>query len=189
LTHPPRGADVYVEDEAEMSTFPTLSRMWMKRGAQRRIKAPGVSPVKRHEFAAADWRTGDIERIRSEKRNAAAFCRLADKCVARSARRKRRAIMVVDNARFHRPEKSKLVTDLLRRHGTHLTLRYLPGYSPECMPIETLWNDWRKKVTHNHDRSQIEQLEGDSDRYFKRRGRNRRGVLKTLGSPFQKRKH
>jgi len=41
------------------------------------------------------------------------------------------------------------------------------------MPVESLWNDWHKKTTHNHDRSQIEQLEQDTNCYFKRRNRNR----------------
>src|SRR5512141_3324453 len=90
LNHPPRGADVYVQDEAELSLFPTLTRMWMLRGQQRKIRAPGVRPPKRHECAATDWRTGEIVRVRSEKRDAKAFCRMVEKCMARSAGRKRR---------------------------------------------------------------------------------------------------
>src|SRR5574341_1552488 len=80
LMHPPRGADVYVQDEAELSLFPTLTRMWMLRGQQRKIRAPGVHPPKRNECAATDWRTGTIVRTRTEKRNAEAFCRLVEKC-------------------------------------------------------------------------------------------------------------
>src|SRR5512147_701763 len=113
LKHPPRGADVYVEDEAELSLFPTLTRMWMVRGQQRKIRAPGVHPPKRHECAATDWRTGEIVRIRSKKRDAEAFCKLVDKCMARSASRKRRVIMVTDGAKFHTPEGSKRVRQLL----------------------------------------------------------------------------
>ena len=172
-----------------MSTFPTLTRTWMKRAQQRKVKAPGVSPRKRHEVAAVDWRVGDIVRVQADKRNAQSFCDLVDACVKRSARRKRRVIMVVDNAGFHRPEKSKMVRALLERHGKHLQFRYLPGYSPDCNPMELFWNDWRDNVTHNHDRADIEDLADDSDRYFKRRRRNKRAVLKTLGSPFQCRNH
>jgi hypothetical protein len=130
------GADVYVQDEAEMSLFPTLTRMWMLRGKQHKIRAPGIHPPKRHECAATDWRTGTIVRIRSEKRNAQAFCRLAEKCMTRSARRKRRVIIVVDRARIHTPEGSRLVAELLKTYGGRLRLRYLPSYSPECMPME-----------------------------------------------------
>lgn len=56
-----------------MSLFPTLTRMWMLRGRQRRIRAPGVHPPKRHECAATDWRTGTLVRVRTEKRNVAAL--------------------------------------------------------------------------------------------------------------------
>jgi hypothetical protein len=181
------GFDAYVQDEAEMSLFPTLTRMWMLRGQQRKIRAPGVHPPKRHECAATDWRTGSIVRLRAEKRNAQAFCRLADKCVARSSRRKRRAALLVDGARFHTPKGSRLVAELLRRHGRHLRLRYLPGYSPECMPMEHLWNDWRDQVTHNHDRLKIAELEKDSDRYFHRCARHPEQVLRKIGSPFARR--
>ena len=61
LKHPPSGADVYVEDEAELSLFPTITRMWMLRGEQRLIRAPGISPPKRQEYGAVDWRTGDLQ--------------------------------------------------------------------------------------------------------------------------------
>ena len=156
----------------------------MKRGQQKKIKAPGVRPPKRHEVAATDWRTGDIVRVRSEKRNAEAFCQMVEACLARLGSRKRRVIIVTDGARFHKPETSKRVAVLLDGYGSRLTLRYFPSYSPECNPMELLWNDWRDNVTHNHHRSQIGKLEGDSDRYFERRACDPKSVLRTLGSPF-----
>jgi transposase len=167
-----------------MSLFPTLTRMWMIRGQQKKIRAPGVRPPKRHEGAATDWRTGDIVRIRAEKRNAAAFCRLVEKCLQRSARRKRRVIIVTDGARIHTPEGSKQVAELLKRYGRQLKIRYIPSYSPECMPMEWFWNDWRDHVTHNHDRLKLAELEHDSDRYFASKARHPKAVLKTIGSPF-----
>jgi hypothetical protein len=91
---------------------------------------------------------------------------------------------VTDRARIHTPEGSKQVAVLLRRYGRRLKLRYVPSYSPECMPMELLWNDWRDQVTHNHDRLKISELEQDSDCYFAKRRRNPKAVLKTIGSPF-----
>ena len=169
-----------------MSLFPTLTRMWMLRGQQRKIRAPGVHPPKRHECAATDWRTGTIVRIRAEKRNAEAFRRLIEKCMARSAHRKRRVIMVVDSARIHTPRGSRLVAKLLQKYDKRLRLRYLPSYSPECMPMEIFWNDWRDQVTHNHDRLKIKDLEKDSDHYFARCARHPDDVLRRIGSPFAK---
>lgn len=187
MKHPPRGADVYVQDEAELSLFPTLTRTWILRGQQRKVPAPGTHPPKRHEGAATDWRTGDICKVRSQKRDAAAFCKLVEKCMVRSARRKRRVIIVTDGARFHKPEQSRLVRALCDKYGARLRLIYIPAYSPDCMPMEQLWNDWRDNVTHNHERSQISKLAADSDGYFARCKRNPQRVLRTIGSPFAKR--
>lgn len=177
-----------VEDEAELSLFPTLIRMWALRGQQRKIRAPGVSPPKRHEYGAVDWRTGDLVQIRAPKRDSAGFCRLVEKCRARSAGRKRRVVMIVDGAQFHRPEKARLVRVLCQRYGRHLKLVFIPKYSPECMPMEHLWNDGRDNVTHNHDRTALPGLTADSDRYMRRRQRNPQAVLRTIGSPFADRK-
>jgi DDE superfamily endonuclease len=180
LRHPPRGADVYVQDEAELSLFPTLTRMWMPRGQQKKVPAPGVHPPKRHECAATDWRTGDIVRVRSDKRDALTFCRLVEACLARSARRKRRVIVVTDRAKIHTKEGSRLVRALVERCGSRLQLRYVPLYSPDCQPMEQLWNVWRDNVTHNHDRLRIEELEGDSDHYFQEQAQDPQGVLRTI---------
>jgi transposase len=177
-----------VQDEAELSLFPTLTRMWMLRGQQQKIRAPGVHPPKRHECAATDWRTGDIVRVRGESRNAELFCQLAEACLARSAQRKRRVILVTDRAKIHTPEGSRRVAALLERHGRRLRLRYVPLYSPECMPQEHLWGAWRDHVTHNHDRLRIEELEGDSDHYFEERAQDPVGVLRTISSPYAKRR-
>ena len=159
----------------------------MLRGQQRKLPAPGTKPPKRHECAATDWRTGAICKVRSPKRNAQAFCKLVEKCITRSARRKRRVVMLTDGARFHKPEHSRLVRAVCAKYGARLQLIYIPAYAPECMPMEQLWNDWRNQVTHNHDRAQIKQLAADSDMYFARCKRNPQRVLHTLGSPFARR--
>ena len=141
---------MYVEDEAELSLFPTLTRMWMLRGQQRKIRAPGLTPPKRHEYGGVDWRTGDLIQIRAPRRNSEAFCRLVEKCLS-----------------FQKSS--------------------IPKYSPECMPMELFWNDWRDNVTHNHDRTALHELTADSDRYLRRRRHNPQAVLRTLGSPFARR--
>jgi transposase len=131
-----------------------------------------------------DWRTGKIVRLQSAKRNAHAFCRLLERCLARSARRKRRVIVVTDKPKIHTPEGSREVASLLARYRRRLKLRYIPKYSPEDMPLEKFWNDWRDNVTHNHDRDHLHELKADSRRYFARRARDPDGVLRIIGSPF-----
>jgi len=154
--------------------------MWMIRGLQRKVPAPGVSPPKCYEFLAVDWRSGKIIRLQSKKRNSHAFCRLVERCLGRSARRKRRVIVVTDKPKFHTREGSREVARLLDRYGRRLKFHYLPSYSPEEMPLEEIWNDWRDHVTHNHERDQLGDLKGDSRRYFSRKARDPAGVLRTM---------
>jgi transposase len=116
------------------------------------------------------------------------FCRLLEACLARSAQRKRRVIVVTDSPNIHTAEGSLRVRALLARYKRRLRLRYIPKYEPDGMPMEQLWNDWRKQVTHNHDRLHIEELEGDSDHYFEKRAQDPAGVLRTISSPYAKRR-
>jgi transposase len=162
--------------------------MWMPRGQQKKIRAPGVHPPKRHECAATDWRTGEVVQVRGRRRDAETFCRLVETCLRRSAGRKRRVIMVTDGAKIHTPKGSRRVAAMVAEAGRRLRLRTIPLYAPECMPMESFWNDWRKHVTHNHDRLHIEELERDSDCYFEERAEDPVGVLQTISSPFAKRR-
>lgn len=158
----------------------------MRRGQQRKIRAPAVSPQKCQEFVATDWRDGHRMRIRAAQRNAESFCRLAEQGLTRSARRKRRGMRGVDQFRIHTPDGSKRVAALLKRYGRRLTFRYVPKYSPDCMPMEWFWNDWRDHVTHNHERQDIAEREADSDNYFADCTCHPEKVLQTIGSPFAK---
>jgi transposase len=70
------------------------------------------------------------------------FCQVMDMCVVRSAHRKRRALVIVDNARIHRPKTSNAVKALLARRGKHLRLVYVPAYAPDEEPQEKFWGTW-----------------------------------------------
>lgn len=185
LSNPPPDADLYVEDEAQLALHPTLTRCWTKKGKgrQRRIPAPGTNR-KRHVFAATDWRNGGIVRYTSDHRDSATFCALANACVVRSAKRGRRAMLLVDNAGIHKPERAKRVRDLISQHGNGLDLIYLPSYSPDLQPQEWLWRAWRREVTHNHHRETLEGLEEDSNAFFRQLDMDPLAALRAIGSPF-----
>ena len=97
LEPPPEDADVYVQDEAKLALHPTLTHMWMKRGQGRQRKTRPRDQQEAPVFGATDWRDGTVLRRYNDSRDSAAFCALADDCVARSRTRRRRAILVVDN--------------------------------------------------------------------------------------------
>ena len=84
-----------------------------------------------------------------------------------------------------------LTSDELQPHFEAAYKKYQPkvefkGFRKGKVPMDLIKKVHGEAIEYEA-RWQIEQLEDDSDRYFKRRSRNRKGVLKTLGSPFQKR--
>lgn len=58
-------------------------------------------------------------------------------CLADQADPKGLTVVVLDNARFHKTQNIKVKEPLWQDKG--LFLRYLPPYSPQLNPIETLW--------------------------------------------------
>ena len=162
----------------------TLTRCWTRRGRQRKIPAPGTNR-KRHLFAAVDWRTGTTIRRYADRRDSFTFCALCDVLVHRSRSRGRKAIVLLDNARFHRPDKSRQVAALLQRHGPWLQLVFLPAYSPELQPLDHLFRVLRARVTHNHHRRSLDALEADAKEFFREFACRPKRVLQTIGSPFR----
>ncbi|WP_459569402.1 IS630 family transposase, partial [Cupriavidus sp. 8B] len=64
----------------------------------------------------------------------------------RHRRRGKRIVVVLDNARYHH---AILLRPLLRKYRRHLTLLFLPPYSPQLAPIERVWKLTRRLVLHN----------------------------------------
>lgn len=176
-------ADLYGQDEADLALLPTLTRTWMPRRAQRRIRAPGTNR-KRSVSAAIDLATGALLWRTDDTRCADQFCALVDACVARSAARGCLAALLVDNAQAHRVGKTGIVRRWLTAQAGRVVLVFLPAYSPDLQPAERLWRQWRPNVTHNHTRSTLPELETDSDRWLRRMAAAPLTVLRALGSPI-----
>jgi len=132
-----------------------------------------------------DWRTGATIRRYADRRDSFTFCALGDALVHRSRSRGRKAIVLLDNARFHRPDKSRQVAALLQRHGPWLQLVFLPAYSPELQPLDHLFRVLRARVTHNHHRRSLDALKADAEAFFRELACHPERVLQTIGSPFR----
>src|SRR5688572_7612151 len=65
----------------------------------------------------------------------------------------RELIVVWDGAPYHR---AKVVQEVACELG--ITLRPLPGYSPDLMPVEALWRWMREDVTYHHCHASAEDL-------------------------------
>jgi len=176
-------ADLYAQDEADLALLPTLTRTWMRRGEQLRVRAPGTNR-KRSVSAATDLAAGALLWRTDDTRCADQFCALGDACAARSATRGRLAALLVDNAQAHRVGKTGIVRRWLSAQAGRIVLVFLPAYSPDLQPAERLWRQWRPNVTHNHTRATLAELEADSDRWLHRHAAAPLAVLRALGPPI-----
>ena len=176
-------ADLYSQDEADLSLLPTLTRTWMVRGEQLKVKAPGTNE-KRSVSAAIDLADGALLRRTDDRRCADQFCATLHQCVERSAARGRLAVLLTDNAQGHRVGKTGMVRTALNKHAGRVVLVFLPTYSPDLQPTERLSRQWRPNVTHNHVRENMADLQGDSDAWLARIAANPKDTLRILGRPF-----
>jgi transposase len=71
------------------------------------------------------------------------FLRLLER---RSAKSRRRVIVIIDNAKYHH---AKLHRTWRQEHEPQFCLDYLPPYSPDLNPIERVWKLTRKLCIHD----------------------------------------
>jgi putative transposase len=146
-------------DEVDVNLNPKIGCLWMRQGQQAVVETPGTNQ-KRYLAGSIHWRTGQVfltEGLPEEGRSAALFCRHLDD-LRRALRHYRVIHVVCDNARTHKPERSKAVRDYLATWGDRVVLHYLPTYAPECNPIERVWWRLHEAVTRNHRCATMEQL-------------------------------
>jgi putative transposase len=146
-------------DEVDVNLNPKVGPMWMRKGEQAAVETPGTNE-KRYLAGSIHWRTGRVlltEGRPREGRSAALFCRHLDD-LRRAFRRYKVIHVVCDNARTHRPERSKAVRAYLEEWCGRVVLHYLPCYAPECNPIERVWWRLHEAVTRNHRCASMEEL-------------------------------
>lgn len=85
------------------------------------------------------------------------------KKLVRRGRKKRKIILVLDNARWHH---AKLLQPWLQKQK-RLRLDFLPPYSPELNHIERVWKLIRRLRTHNQYFQDIEELDNAVCSQFK----------------------
>jgi transposase len=176
-------ADLYLQDEVEVALHPTLTRVWSRTGraGQRLVQAPGKN-YKRCGFGLVDWRDGHLDFALAEGRRAAPLVAQLRRAVARSQRRGRIAMVILDNLGIHTPKGSRLLRGLLAELGEDLVLVYTPTYDPDANRIEWLWRALRRTVTHTHRRQSLTDLVADADRWARTIPAAK--VLSQIGSPF-----
>lgn len=136
------GEVFYYADEFNVSWLPTLRAMWSPLGQQVMIPTPR-QPSKRYGLGAVNYHTGETVVIfRQHKRRR----EVAELLWALLDRHPSETVVVAwDNSTTHEDDEVEAV---VRGAAGRLVLLYLPTYSPWLNPIEMLWRQFRREVTH-----------------------------------------
>jgi transposase len=87
-----------------------------------------------------------------------------------------------DNAGTHEDDAVEIV---VRAAAGRLVLWYLPTYSPWLNPIEMLWRQFRREVTHNELFQTVKSLLAAAREFFDRYNREPYRTLSVIGSHAQ----
>lgn len=156
--------DLWAEDEVHFQQHGSRCRMW--------IPPEVKDPVLFHEptrksvgyFGAVRLRDGKFVRRREEEMfNAVTFWAFLKQLKKVSAKAGRRAVVILDNARYHH---AKLHKEWRELNTGKFALDFLPAYSPELNPIERVWKLTRRKRLHNRHFATLEILIEEVEEQF-----------------------
>lgn len=108
-----------------------------------------------------NYRSGRVHYLVEPHKNAAQFNEFLRQLLR--AHRKRRVILVLDNASYHR---TQATLDLLAEHEHHVFVVWLPVYSPELNAIEGLWGYLKRSGLNNYFFGTVRSLEAAVDEVF-----------------------
>jgi putative transposase len=166
----------YYADEFNVSWMPTLRALWSPQGQQVMIPTPG-QPKKHYGIGAVNYHTGEtvvLFRRRKRRREIAELLQaLLDKHPTGTI------YVAWDNASTHEADEVEAV---LRSAAGRLVLLYLPTYSPWLNPIEMLWRQFRREVTHCELFETVKALLVAARDFFDRCNTQPRKVLSIIGA-------
>jgi len=149
---------LYYQDEIDLNLLPGILRCWTLEGVQRKVPTPGQNQ-KQYGFGAVNYVSGQTVHRIEERKNSLGFCAFIEQFMQTVTQapdyHSQKIILVVDNFIIHRSRKTQ---EFLAQYADRLLLFMLPTYSPWLNLIERLWKHLRRKVTHNHLFTSIEEL-------------------------------
>lgn len=100
---------------------------------------------------------------KSEIFNAKSFKTFLQKLL-RSRNRRKKILVILDNARYHH---ARDLRPWLKTNRNHIELLFLPPYCPDLNPIERVWKLARRLCTHNQYFKSLENLINVVGKQFK----------------------
>lgn len=166
----------YYADEFNVSWLPTLRAMWSPRGQQVMIPTPG-QPHKRYGLGAVNYHTGETVVLFRRRKRRQEVTELLQALVDKHPTG---TIYVAwDNADTHADDEVEAV---VRAAAGRLLLLYLPTYSPWLNPIEMLWRQFRREVTHCELFASLDALLKAAHAFFDRYNQYTERVLSIIGA-------
>ena len=148
--------DLWAMDEVHFQQHGSRCRMWIP---------PEVhDPVVLHQptrkavgyFGAVRIRDGKFVYMREQESFNAQTCHeFLVKLHEASRISGRRAVVIVDNAKYHH---AKLHKDWREAQSAEFALDFLPPYSPDLNPVERVWKLTRRSRTHNRHFATLDDL-------------------------------
>ncbi len=140
------------QDEAAFRQDPTLYRTWARVGHQPQIFTYGKRNTQ-HIFGAIAVYTLHFLYKFAEVCNAVTHLKFLEYMVKKFYPNK--IFLVIDNARYHKDEQVRL---WCKDNKRYIECWFLPPYSPEFNPMESIWKYTRKQGTHNRFFSNTDEL-------------------------------
>jgi transposase len=150
--------------------------MWSPTGQQIKVPTP-MQPTRRYGLGAVNWHSGETVVItRRHKRRR----EVAELLEALLSKHPGETVYVAwDNASTHEDDEIEAV---LRGAAGRLVLLSLPTYSPWLNPIEMLWRQFRREVTHCELFASIDVLIDATRDFFNRYNCKPGGVRSIIGA-------
>ncbi len=154
--------------------------MWSPKGQQVMIPTP-AQPTKHYGIGAVDYHTGETVVLLKRHKRRKEIAELLDALVEKHPTG---TIYVAwDNAGTHEDDEVEVA---VRAAAGRLVLLYLPTYSPWLNPIEMLWRQFRREVTHNELFQTVKSLLKAAREFFDRSNQAPCRILSVIGSHAQK---
>ncbi len=137
------GMTVFAEDEAAVQRSQNPAYGWRPTGGREQVRAS----FSRESVRIFGAMSQDELRIKIvESTNSETFREFLEEI----RRDRPRLFMVLDNASYH---KSKAVREYVESAGGDVELEFLPPYTPQLNPVETVWRDLKKRLAGRFFRS------------------------------------
>lgn len=166
----------YYADEFNVSWRPTLRAMWMPVGQPIMTPTPR-QPYKRYGLGAVNYQTGETVVIFRQRKRRQEVAQLLQAILDRHPHDT--VYVAWDNSSTHEDNEVEAV---IRAAAGRLILLYLPTYSPWLNPIEMLWRQFRREVTHCELFESVKALLYAAQDFFDRYNKMPQQVLSIIGA-------